>query len=108
MRNRRTAVLGGAGSTGRYVVKRLAARGEVIAVGCRNAEAAKFLKPLGNVGQIAPLNVAIGDEALRPAFLADNDALVNCPGILRASGSQTFELVHHTGPARLARFAREA
>ena len=108
MRNRRTAVLGGSGFIGRYIVKRLASRGEVIAVGCRNAEAAKYLKPLGDVGQIVPLNVGIGDEALLPAFLAGNDSLVNCVGILRESGAQTFELVHHTGPARLARFAREA
>ena len=101
-------MLGGSGFIGRYVVKRLAARGEVIAVGCRNAEAAKHLKPLGDVGQIAPLNVGIGDATLLPAFLAGNDWLVNCVGILRESGAQTFELVHHTGPARLARFAREA
>ena len=108
MRNRRTAVLGGSGFIGRYVVKRLAARGDVIAVGCRNAEAAKFLKPMGDVGQIVPINVGIGNEALLPVFLAGNDALVNCVGILRERGAQTFELVHHTGPARLARFAREA
>ena len=108
MRNRRTAVLGGSGFIGRYIVKRLAARGEVIAVGCRNAEAAKFLKPLGDVGQIVPLDVGIGNDALLPAFLAGNDSLVNCVGILRESGAQTFELVHHAGPARLARFAREA
>src|SRR5437762_10802390 len=108
MRNRRTAVLGGSGFIGRYIVKRLAARGEVVAVGCRNAEEAKFLKLMGDVGQIATLNVAIGDERLLPAFLAGNDALVNCVGILRESRSQTFELVHHTGPARLAGLAREA
>jgi uncharacterized protein YbjT (DUF2867 family) len=108
MRNRRTAVLGGSGFIGRYIVKRLAARGEVVAVGCRNAEEAKFLKPMGDVGQIVPLNVAIGDERLLPAFLAGNDALVNCVGILRESGSQTFELAHHIGPGRLAGFAREA
>jgi uncharacterized protein YbjT (DUF2867 family) len=108
MRNRRTAILGGSGFIGRYVVKRLATRGEVIAVGCRNAEAAKHLKPLGDVGQIMPLNVGIGDETLLPAFLAGNDSLVNCVGILRESGAQTFALVHHTGPARLAWLAREA
>ncbi len=38
------------------------------------------------VGQIAALNVAIDDEQLLPAFLAGNDALVNCVGILRESG----------------------
>jgi NADH dehydrogenase len=108
MRNRRTAVLGGSGFIGRYIVKRLAARGEVVTVGCRHAEEAKFLKPMGDVGQIAPLNVAIGDERLLPAFLAGNDALVNSVGILREKGSQTFELAHHIGPGRLAGFAREA
>jgi len=108
MRNRRTAVFGGSGFIGRYVVKRLAARGEVITVGCRNAEAAKHLKPLGDVGQIVPVNIGIGDETMLPAFLAGNDSLVNCVGILQESGAQTFELVHHTGPARLARCARQA
>src|SRR5262245_33834079 len=108
MRNRRTAVLGGSGFIGRYIGKRLAAQGEVIAVGCRSAEQAKFLRPMGAVGQIALLNVTIDDEAVLPAFLAGNGALVNCVGILHESGSQTFERVHHTGPARLARLARDA
>jgi NADH dehydrogenase len=108
MRNRRTAVLGGSGFIGRYIVQRLAARGDVIPVGCRRAEEAKFLKPLGDVGQIATLNLTIDDEQILRAFLAGNDALVNCVGILRESGSQTFDRVHHTGPARLARLAREA
>jgi uncharacterized protein YbjT (DUF2867 family) len=107
-RNRRTAVLGGSGFIGRYVVQRLAARGDVIAVGCRHAEEAKPLIPLGNVGQIAALNLSIDDELLLPAFLAGNAALVNCVGILRESGSQSFERVHHLGPARLAQLAREA
>ncbi len=101
-------MLGGSGFIGRYVVQRLAARGDLVAVGCRRAEEAKFLMPLGNVGQIAALNVALGDERLVPAFLAGNDALVNCVGILRESGSQTFDRAHHLGPARLARLAREA
>ena len=108
MRSGRTAVLGGSGFIGRYVIKRLAARGDVIAVGCRNAEQAKFLKPLGDVGQIVPLNIAIGNEELLAAFLAGNDTLVNCVGTLQEKGSQTFDLLHHSGPARLARFAREA
>ncbi len=108
MRGRRTAVLGGSGFIGRYVVKRLAARGDVVPVGCRNAEAAKFLRPMGDVGQVEPLNVAIDDEVVLPAFLARSGALVACVGILRESGSQTFERVHHTGPALLARIARDA
>jgi nucleoside-diphosphate-sugar epimerase len=62
MRSRRTAVLGGSGFIGRYVVKRLAARGDIVPVGCRNAEAAKFLRPMGDVGQVEPLNIAMNGE----------------------------------------------
>jgi uncharacterized protein YbjT (DUF2867 family) len=108
MRTRRTAVLGGSGFVGRYVVERLAARGDVVPVGCRHAENAKFLMTFGQVGQIAAVNVAIDDAELLPAFLAGNEALVNCVGILAESRAQTFERVHHQGPARLARLAREA
>src|SRR5271169_582618 len=108
MRNRRTAVLGGSGFIGRYVVKRLAARGDVVPVGCRNADAARFLRPMGDVGQVEPLNATIDDEVVLPAFLAGSSALVNCVGILRESRSQNFERVHHTGPAVLARIARDA
>jgi uncharacterized protein YbjT (DUF2867 family) len=107
MRSRRTAVLGGSGFIGRYVVQRLATRGDVVPVGCRDAEGARFLMTLGNVGQIAALNVAIDDEELLPAFLAGSDAVVNCVGILAERGRQTFERVHHQGPARMARIARE-
>ena len=108
MRYERAAVLGGSGFIGRYIVRRLAEQGAVIAVGCRHAEQARILQPMGNVGQIAAVNLAIDDAELLPAFLAGNTALVNCVGILRESGRQTFERVHHTGPARLARLAREA
>jgi uncharacterized protein YbjT (DUF2867 family) len=108
MRNHQIAVLGGSGFIGRYVVKRLAGRGEVLAVGGRHAADAKFLRLKGEVGQVALLNIAIDDEALLPAFLAGQDALINCVGILQERGGQTFDLVHHAAPARLARLAREA
>ncbi len=108
MRSRRTAVLGGAGFIGRYVVQRLAARGDVVPVGGRHAEDAKFLMTAGLVGQIAAVNVTIDDAQVLPAFLAGSNAVVNCVGILAESGRQTFERVHYLGPARLARLAREA
>jgi uncharacterized protein YbjT (DUF2867 family) len=108
MRSRRTAVLGGSGFIGRYIVQRLAARGDVVPVGCRHAEAARFLMTAGVVGQVMAVNIAIDDEELLPAFLAGCDAVVNCVGILAESGRQTFERVHHLGPARMARIAREA
>src|SRR5690242_14539390 len=104
----RVAILGGPGFIGRYIVKRLAERGDVLAVGGRHAASAKFLKLKGDVGQVGLFNIGIEDEGLLPAFLAGNDAVINCVGILRESGSQRFDRLHHTAPARLARLAREA
>jgi uncharacterized protein YbjT (DUF2867 family) len=108
MRNYRVAVLGGSGFIGRYIVKRLAERGDVVEVGGRHATDAKFLRLKGDVGQVGLINLDIGDENLVRAFLAGNEALVNCVGILREGGRQRFERVHHTGPAGLANLAREA
>src|SRR5947207_8647010 len=106
--NHRVAILGGSGFIGRYIVKRLAERGDVVAVGGRYAAQAKFLKLKGDVGQVGLFNIGIDDERLLPAFLAGSDTVINCVGILRESGRQRFDLVHHTAPARLARLAREA
>ena len=108
MKTHQIAVLGGSGFIGRYVVKRLAERGEVLTVGGRHAGAAKFLKLKGEVGQVGLVNIAIDNEAVLPVFLAGKDALINCVGILHERGAQTFDLVHHLAPARLARLAREA
>src|SRR5690242_11409319 len=108
MKQHRAAILGGSGFIGRYVVKRLAERGDVLTVGGRRAAGAKFLKLKGDVGQVGLVNIAIDDERLLPAFVAGNDAVVNLVGILYERGSQNFDLVHHVAPARLARLAREA
>jgi uncharacterized protein YbjT (DUF2867 family) len=108
MKQHRAAILGGAGFIGRYVVKRLAERGDVLTIGGRSAASAKFLKLKGEVGQVGLVNIAIDDEALLPAFVANNDTVVNLVGILHESGGQRFYMAHHVGPARLARLAREA
>jgi NADH dehydrogenase len=107
MKQHRVAILGGAGFIGRYVVKRLAERGDVLTVGGRNAAQAKFLKLKGDVGQVGLVNISIDSEALLPAFVAGNNAVINCVGILRESGRRRFDVIHHTAPARLARLARE-
>lgn len=104
----RVAILGGSGFIGRYVVKRLAERDAVVSVGGRNASQAKYLKLKGDVGTVGLVNIAIDDEALLPRFLAGNEALINCVGILYERGRRKFDLIHHTAPARLARLARDA
>jgi NADH dehydrogenase len=109
MKRHQIAVMGGSGFIGRYIVKRLAERGEVLAVGGRHAADAKFLKLKGDVGQVGLVNIGVDapDDVLR-AFVEGKDALVNCVGILYERGSQKFDVVHHSAPAKLARLAREA
>jgi uncharacterized protein YbjT (DUF2867 family) len=108
MKRHQIAVMGGSGFIGRYVVKRLAERGEVLTVGGRHAADARFLQLRGEVGQVGLVNIAVDDETMLPAFLAGKDALINCVGILYERGAQKFDVVHHSAPARLARLAREA
>src|SRR5579864_5441970 len=108
MKQHRLAILGGSGFIGRYVVKRLAERGDVLTVGGRRATSAKYLKLKGDVGQVGLVNIGIDDEMLGPAFVANQDAVVNLVGILYESGTQRFEIAHHIGAARLAQLARRA
>jgi uncharacterized protein YbjT (DUF2867 family) len=108
MRYRRVAVIGASGFIGRYVVKRLAARGIVIAAVVRNVEAAKLLLPMGDVGQIARLGANLLDDARLAAAIAGAEAVINLVGILHESGSQRFDAIHHEGPARLGALATAA
>jgi uncharacterized protein YbjT (DUF2867 family) len=105
MRYRRVAVIGASGFIGRYVVKRLAARGSVIAAVVRNVDSAKFLSPMGDVGQIARLGANLLDKARLAAAIAGADAVINLAGILSESGSQRFDAIHHRGPALLGTLA---
>ena len=108
MRLARATVIGGSGFIGRYIVQRLAAKGMVVAVVSRHAGDAGFLRPLGDVGQIALINASLGDEARLAATVDGADAVVCSVGILYERGRQTFDAVHVQGPARLARLARAA
>ena len=108
MRYPRVTIVGGSGFIGRYVVKRLAARGVVVAVVGRHAAAAGFLRPMGDVGQIALVNAGLDDEARLAAAIEGADAVISLAGILYEKGRQTFDGVMHQGAGRLARLAKAA
>lgn len=102
-------VFGGSGFIGRYVVKRLAKEGWVVRVAARDTESARFLLPLGNVGQIVRMPVPIQDEEAVRWAVEGADAVFNLVGILAESGGrQTFEEVQSQGAARVARAAKAA
>ncbi len=94
----RVAVIGASGFIGRYVVKRLAARGAIISAIVRDIEGASVLQPMGDVGQIARIRANLRDETRLAAALAGVDAIVNLVGILHERGKQTFEAVHRRRP----------
>ena len=96
-------VFGGSGFIGRYVVERLADRGAVVTVAVRNPEAAKFLKPLGDVGQVTPVRANLLDEAAVQRVVAGADTVINLVGILYESGRHKFGSIHVEGAARVAR-----
>lgn len=108
MRYRRVTVIGGSGFVGRYIVNRLARRGAVVTAVSRHATSAGYLRPMGEVGQIVPINASLGDERLLAATVADADAVIYAAGILYEKGAQRFDLVHRRGPAALAGLARAA
>jgi len=99
-------IFGGSGFVGRHVVRALAKRGYRIRVACRRPDLAGHLQPLGNVGQIQPIqgNVRVRwsvDHAVRGA-----DHVINLVGILHEGGRQRFRTVHEFGARAVAEAAR--
>src|SRR5690606_5647439 len=86
MRLRNVTVFGGSGFLGRYIVQRLAQRGARIRVATRDPEAARFLQPLGDVGQIMGVQANLRHEPSIRRAVAGADAVVNCVGILFERG----------------------
>lgn len=105
---RRITIVGASGFVGRYVVERLASEGAVICACSRHARDAGYLRPMGDVGQIATFDADISDERALAAVVEGSDAVVNAVGILYERGKQNFAAIHHQGPARLARLAKAA
>lgn len=101
-------VFGGGGFIGRYVVQRLAHLGARVVVAQRRPNDAHELQPLGNVGQIVPLQTNIRNEASVARAVAHADTVINLVGILAETGAQKFAAVQDEGAERVARLARQA
>jgi uncharacterized protein YbjT (DUF2867 family) len=101
-------VFGGSGFIGRHLIKRLAKTGAIITVATRRPEGAKFLKSMGDVGQIVPIAVDIFNDADIATAVAGADAVVNLIGILAEGGKQRFKTVQGDAPGRIARAAADA
>lgn len=107
-RVRRTTIFGGSGFIGRYLVRHLAARGDVVKIGVRDPQRAKFLLPSGDVGQIVCLAADIRDGDSVGRLIEDSDVVVNLVGVLRPSRRSDYEDLHHHAPKALAQACRQA
>ncbi|MGB2318809.1 MAG: complex I NDUFA9 subunit family protein [Candidatus Puniceispirillum sp.] len=98
-------VIGGSGFIGRATVEMLARAKMRVIVLCRNAERAKYLKPMGDVGQITLVSGdALNDEILE-SVIKPADAVINFVGILAESGSQNFEALQGALPGKIGMLA---
>jgi uncharacterized protein YbjT (DUF2867 family) len=100
-------IFGGSGFIGRYIVQTLASTGARMRVAVRRPYLAGCLQPLGDVGQIAPIQANLRDRDSVRRAVDGADAVVNLPGVLYESGGQTFRTVHVNGAKTVAQTARE-
>ncbi len=99
-------VFGGSGFLGRHVVQALARRGYRVRVGCRRPDLAGHLQPLGNVGQIQPVQANLRYRWSVDKAVEGADHVINLVGILYESGRQTFSAVQDFGARAVAEAAR--
>jgi len=104
----KVTVIGGAGFLGRYLVKRLAQQGLQVRVAVRDPEAASFLKPMGDVGQVQPIQANIRNQASIARAVAGADVVINLAGVMFPGGAQSFQAVHVDGAETVARAAAAA
>lgn len=102
---RTVTIFGGSGFVGRYIVQKFAENGDQVRVAVRNPVAAQFLKPLGEVGQITPLQVSLSSLENLSQIIQGSDVVINLVGILYEKGPQTFEALHVEGARNIAKTA---
>jgi uncharacterized protein YbjT (DUF2867 family) len=101
-------VFGGSGFLGRHVVQALARRGYRIRVASRRPHLAGHLQPLGNVGQIQPIQANLRVRWSVDRAVQGADHVVNLVGILYETGQQKFSTVQEFGARAVAEAARAA
>ena len=101
-------VFGGSGFLGRHVVRALAQRGYRVRIAVRRPDLAGFMQPMGNVGQIMPVQANLRDKASIERAIAGADAVVNLVGILYETRKQSFAAVHRDGAKAISEACAKA
>lgn len=108
MSTRLATVFGGSGFIGRHLVQRLAAEGWRVRVAVRDPNGTGFLRPLGDVSQVASVFADITDEASARTAVEGAHWVFNTVGILTERGRNTFKNIHEIGARNIAAAAAAA
>lgn len=101
-------VFGGSGFVGTQLVQLLAQRGYRIRVAVRRPDLAGHLKPLGDVGQVVPIQANVRNAGSVRRAVAGATMVINLVGIGYERGAQRFDAVHVAGAGSIAAAAAEA
>jgi len=101
-------IFGADGFIGTQVVEELARKGFRIRAAVRRPDLAGHLKPLGDIGQILPIQANIRNLPSVERAVKGADIVINLVGIKSQSGKQTFEAVHVNGAKNVALGAKGA
>jgi len=101
-------IFGGSGFVGTQLVQLLAHRGYRIRVAVRRPDLAGHLRPLGDVGQVVPIQANIRNEDSVARAVKGAAFVVNLVGIGFERGQQRFGAVHVAGAKTVATAARVA
>jgi NADH dehydrogenase len=87
--NQIVTIFGGSGFVGRYAVRALAKDGYRVRAACRRPDLAGFLQPMGDVGQIQPVQANLRFPQSVQRAVEGASIVINSVGLLASSGRQT-------------------
>jgi NADH dehydrogenase len=79
-----------------------------VRIAVRDTESAKFLRPMGDIGQVVPLCAPIGDAKAASWAIEGAALVINLAGILAESRKGDFTRIHAEGAGQIARLAAAA
>ncbi|MEE8172224.1 MAG: NAD-dependent epimerase/dehydratase family protein, partial [Alphaproteobacteria bacterium] len=86
MSKRIITVFGGSGFLGRHLIQKLARDGAILRVAVRRPEFAGFLCPMGDVGQVTPIQANVRDDYAVARAIEGAGYVVNWAGTIFERG----------------------